>query len=317
MKNSWLKILILRPILTILTFLIGILSINVGVYQPDFTESTSVNFADQGMSKSKASAWNLLLRFEGKDLSTVSREAMRDLENAVFEITNGAGGFGEMRRIAKISNEHGQRYYVLIGEEPLVMIPGAPRLCFLLFDLNGKQVASEMFDAGWRIDLKNENVRSSDEIGREIIEVLCEPVINGRPIEKQTYALVGTSIVLIRLENKTGELVRNNYSAPNLRIGPDVKFLSPTDWKSSLTSIDPADVLASLTWLSGVHLNPKKLPFDYGQIQYEHMDDVSLNEQLESNGEVRRTIEALSSSENKWVREAAKLDLNHVKEYPE
>src|SRR5262249_16602852 len=159
-------------------------------------------------------------------------------------------------------------------------IPDASRLYFRLFDLSGKQIDSESFDAGWRIDLTGAEVRFSNEIGREIIEVSCEPVINGADIRKQDYAVVGTTILLIRLESKNGELVRNDYYAPNWRIGPDIKARSSVDWKSNLTSDDTAQVLASLTWLGGTHVNPKKLPFDYGQIPYEDLESATLNDQL-------------------------------------
>ena len=307
MKGFWLKIFTFRPILTLLTFLVGVSAVNIGFLRPIFSSKSDSDSTYWGVFKSKSSAWNCFLSFEGKDLSTLDRKAMGLLEEAVFKITDGQGGYGDIEQIAKISNEQGQDYHLLVGVGHPPVVPSASRLYFLLFDLNGNQVDSEMFDAGWRIDLSDANVRVSNEIGREIVEVSSVNVVRGTYAEKQTYALVGTSFELVRLENEKGQVVRNDYYAPNMRIGPDIKNWSSIEWKNSLFPSDPAKVLASLTWLNGVHINPGRPPYDYGRIPYEDMAEAALNDQLRSDKEIKNLIDGLLNSKNKWVREAARL----------
>jgi hypothetical protein len=205
------------------------------------------------------SAWQTLLSFENQDLKILQEQKKKFLQNAIDEFVGKTTDFAFPRLLSQISNAKNEKFYLLIEELPLLTIPGNCGLRIYLFDLNGKQLKKLSFDSGWRISLTDINIRYSNKIGRELIEVGSEPVINGRDVAKQYYALIDRDILLIRLEDSRGQLVSNLYGAPNYTIGTNRTGLAAEERKSWLKSNDTAEILASLTWLSGKHLNPNKL----------------------------------------------------------
>lgn len=263
----------------------------------------------------KSEIWKRVLSFEDQNLSKLSNEQKIKLFQDFYRLFDKEiyAGYGEEVLFSKISNENNQKYYVLIGEEPLVTIPGDCGLYFQIFDSSGNHINSLSFKAGWRIDLKDIKIRYSSEIGREIVEVSSEPVINGRDIVKQFYALVGKEILLIRLENSKGQAVKNDYTAPNFTIGLNISGRSENYWENSLKSGDSANLLASLTWLNGIHINPEKLPAFYKKVPHETISEAKLALKVQNNKNIKLVIQNLSNSENNWIKEAANLanDLEH------
>ena len=126
-------------------------------------------------------------------------------------------------------------------------IPGNCSLRIFIFSSEGQLLNSIIFPSGYRIELKNIKVVSKPEIGRKVIEVESEPVINGRDITKQYYALIGDKILPIRLEDSRGEIVQNDYTSSDHTIGLTLIGRSAEQWKQSLESKDIAEILAALT----------------------------------------------------------------------
>lgn len=123
------------------------------------------------------------------------------------------------------------------------------------------------------------------QVGRKVIEVSSAPSINGRDVAKQFYALVNDDVLLIRLEDKAGHLIRNTYGAPNHTFGFTITGRSANEWKAALESGDFAEVLATLTWLSGTHLDPKEaVPEISGMppVAHEDMSEARLAADLSS-----------------------------------
>lgn len=255
-----------------------------------------------------------LKQFENKRLELESDGQRTELQNVFnnyfteskHEKLNGLVSFRELRLISKINNKENQNVFAVIEMSQLVTIPGNCGLHFKIFDTNGRFINSVSFYAGYRIRIKDIKVRYSSEIGRNIVEVSSEPVINGRDIVKQYYALIGKEIKLIRLENSKGQSVRNIYGTPNITIGPNKIELLENKWKESLKSSDAAQIMSSLLWLSGEHLNLEEIPDYY----HENVNEALFAQDLNNDNEINVEVDALSDSKNMWIKEIAKLTKN-------
>lgn len=254
-------------------------------------------------SEERKRAWQKLLSLENQDLSKIDD---RELYTAVSVLVGENGRSGDLTVFAKISNEKGQVFYALIGQEQLVTIPGNSELFVNIFDLEGSHMNAFAFNAGWRISLRGQKVVLQKEIAREAIVVSSEPVINGRDVRTQYYALIGTDLRLIRLENSKGESVRNNYEFPNKVIGPTIANRSKEVWEKSLGSNDIAEILASLMWINGLH---RDLSEDYPsefRVQQESVDQVKLVDSIRKGAAVRNLSQRFLGKDMKWLIDSIK-----------
>lgn len=183
------------------------------------------------------------------------------------------------------------------------MIPGDSRLQVSVFDHQGKLLDSSDFGAGWRIMITKTRFVYMKTFGREVLEVESQPTINGADVRKQYYALIEDRMRLIRLEDSNGDLRVNFYGSPNHTIGFTDVGRSAEDLEKSLISEDTAQSLATLTWLGGDHLDPQM-----GEPGYYHEDlsEARLVEEVRARPAVKKLVNALKDSRNKWVREAAR-----------
>lgn len=208
------------------------------------------------------------------------------------------------RLLTKLSDSKGQTRYILIEESPLLFIPGNSGLRVHVFTLDGSLIRSSGFHTGWRIEITDVRVAYMAQIGRQALEVKSEPVINGGDVAKQFYALVNDDVLLIRLEDKDGHLVRNVYGAPNVTCGFTITDRSVDEWENALKSSDTAEVLATLSWLSGTHWDPRQPAPEY---QHEEISEAQIAAAACSSQGVKATLKTLQLSEKPWVREAASL----------
>jgi len=142
------------------------------------------------------------------------------------------------------------------------------------------------------------------EIDRDVLEVGSRPVINGRDIARQYYALVGDTVTLIRLEDSRGEPVKNIFGAPNHTIGPNLAGRSAAEWEKALGSTDSAETLSALAWLGGRHWDIQKPLPEY---EHEELAEAQLADSVRTRRSVQDAIHKLAKSKNRWVREAAEL----------
>ena len=300
----------LHLLMALLTFILGVSIAALGYLRPTLPGAPERPVSRQSLESPSTNlqAWQVLLSFEGRDLRNLDRESADRLRRAI-EALLGNRSAGEHsilspRLVSKLSNGQGQIRYALIEEYPLLTIPGRSRIYAHVFDGEGGLLSSSDFNGGHRIFLTGMEVTYSPEIGREILVVNSQPAINGADIARQYYALVGEQILLIRLEDSGGRLVRNTYSAPGHTIGVTLTGRSAEEWVSALKSSDVAEVLATLTWLSGTHLNPRKPEPDYS---HEEMREARLADKVRSREAVRTVLDTLTQSGNAWVRSGAEL----------
>lgn len=290
----------LRLIIAFGTFLVGIFAVTFWYF--NFESSISRNHK-QDINEDKSNLEN----FKNRSLSALNSEELRGLQKNLSKINDESFNFDALELVAKIPNGENKLNYVSIIGKPLIVIPSNSKIYFEIYNEDGSLINSGTFNAGWRISIEKIEVRFSPEIGRKIIEVTSEPVINGRDIFKQYFALVGNEIRLIRLEDSKGQVVRNDYYAPNLTVGLNIVGRSADEWKSSLKSGDSAEILSSLTVLSGKHLNLEKLPLSFGKVEFESMNEAEFIRELNKDKEIKSAIQNLTKSEKVWLKEAAIL----------
>ena len=259
-------------------------------------------------------AWRVLLSLENQYLGELDEESERELKKAIVTLVGPRDDWPLIPRlVSRISNAEGQTSYALIEESPLLTIPGDSGIRVHLFSLEGKLLGSSAFQSGWRITLTGMKVKYLPEIGREVLEVSSRPVIGGRDVARQYYALIGEEMLLVRLEDSGGRLIRNYYDTPNDTIGPTLTGRSADEWERALESNDVAEVLATLTWLGGTHLNPRNPLLVYA---HEEMSEARLADEVRALKGVKAALGKLAQSENEWVRSAAQLAVD-VKYRPE
>jgi hypothetical protein len=260
----------------------------------------------------KGAAWQTLLLFENQPLSKLAKPQAEQLQKAIDALVRKRENeFLVPRLLTTISDSKGQTRYALIEESPLLTIPGNSGLSVHVFTQDGSLLRSSVFQTGWRIVVTNIRVIYLAQINRMALEVRSAPVINGRDVAKQFYALINDDVLLIRLEDKAGHLIRNAYGAPNHTFGLTITGRSANDWQTALESADPAETLATLTWLSGTHLDPKEplpvAPQGWPEVSHEDISEARLASAVRTREGVQRNLKALLLSQNLWVRQAAKL----------
>lgn len=297
----------LRLVVAILTFIIGVSLALFGRPRPNAPGvlGNPVSPRSQERSSANIAAWRVLLSLENQDLGELDEESKRELKKAIVALVGPRDDWPLIPRlVSRISNAEGQTSYALIEESPLLTIPGDSGIRVHLFSLEGKLLGSSAFQSGWRITLTGMKVKYLPELGREVLEVSSRPAIGGRDVARQYYALIGEEMLLVRLEDSDGRLIRNYYDTPHATIGPTLTGRPADEWERALESNDVAEVLATLTWLGGTHLNPRNPLLVYA---HEEMSEARLADEVRALEGVKAALGKLAQSENEWVRSAARL----------
>ena len=163
----------------------------------------------------------LLLSFQNQNFNDLSDEQRSKIQSAIDSIV-GAQNRSEFpffaRMFRSMSNTNGQRRFVLVREQPLLTIPGEPRVRIHVFDAAGKQLTSNEFSGGWRTRVTDVRISDNALIRQETLVVDGEHWIGGH-LSHQYYVLVSDQIVPAYLE-WDGEIKRQEYLLQNGSIAP-------------------------------------------------------------------------------------------------
>jgi hypothetical protein len=196
----------------------------------------------------------------------------------------------------------GRTRLVLFQGTPLWCIPGNSSAHIFVFDVEGRLLTKCGFSTGWRITIEDAHWQEDSGHGFPCLLVCSAPSINGADITSQYYAFLEGTFALVRMEDSAGELVTVNYHNPNHTIGPAVPERTTEQWEAAVRSSDRAEVLRTLVWLSGDHSDP---PLRLDGISVERFEDASRALEARARPGLRSAVEDLTSSEDRWVQEAA------------
>jgi|WetSurMetagenome_2_1015567.scaffolds.fasta_scaffold64777_1 hypothetical protein len=117
---------------------------------------------------------------------------------------------------------------------------------------------------------------------------------------------------MVRLDDNKGGLVKNHYRWRAPAKGPAVPNRTRDEWIRSLTSDSPVEQLATLVWLSGVHLSSGDARHE--NTSQESIEDSRLFEAVRDAVETGKALRKLTNSKNPWVQEYARLALQPISE---
>jgi len=195
------------------------------------------------------------------------------------------------------------RYAVFSGQH-LFTIPGTSSASILLVSASGAEIGSWSFSTGWRIDIQSASTSFDDKLQAQVITVSTAPVINGRDVAKQYFALVDDKLYFIRMEDSKEKLIRNHYLSPNHTLGGDLPASDAAAWSALLESRKLPLRLAALTYLSGTHMNPDR---SRTNVTSERVEDARLARTFRAADSTKKCITDYRKSDNAWLKEAANL----------
>ena len=274
-------------------------------------QETDVSASVPQAGQPYADEWIDLLSLADHDPNTLDTDAKRRLAQRLVELGGRQDSDGSPIVLDLSSNRTNARRFVLLAGGGPVVIPGESRASVRIFDTEGNKLSTQDFSTGWRIAFDRARVVYQMAMTRSVIEILTNRFAGGRDVSRQFYALLESELVLIRLEDSSGQILRNSYQAKNWTIGPIPRHREPADWEASLRSDDPVDVLRALVWIGGEHCYPgdddsTSPNTDPGTSIHKTIRSKPVNEVRAMPG-VKRRLKELVRSKNKWIREAAEL----------
>jgi len=213
--------------------------------------------------------------------------------------------------LRNVSCAQGQKGYALLEYVQEFQIPGSMYLRVSLFDVQGIHQVSELFPCGWRKGITN--IEFTEDPGRGVttLNVATEYDAGGDEVVRQVYAFGPRDMFLIRIEDRLGRAVRNNYRLEysNGCVGPRVRESNRETFRRLEFSEDPVEVLAALVWFSGIHTTIYGPPYDS---PYAERREGSVASQDGYLSRARRRLLELAQSADPWIREYARLALEPV-----
>ena len=268
----------------------------------------------RGATKVSTPVWKSLMKYEGKPFKQLDPEAQTEFKDAASIITTDMTKIGTIKPelFAKLKDSQGKDIYTLIRVDSPMNSHAETHIQAFYFNKKGEMFNSSEFNCGWKIDVGTVLRTYIPEIKRNGIMIESYIFFMRNKPSYQYYAMVGNQLLLVRNEDAKGKLLRGRHGAPNLTPGFIIKGRSPEEWEKSLQSKDNAEVLATLMWLSGTHLNPNKPVPDW---YHEDLSEAQLVDTVRSRAGVKATLEILTQSKNPWIREAAVM-ATKVEYYP-
>jgi len=183
-------------------------------------------------------------------------------------------------------------------------VPGSSSASIFLLSPAGNEIGRWSFPIGWRSRMNSASTSFDESLKAQIVTVETAPLINGRDVAKQYFALVDDKFYFIRMEDSKGLLIRNNYLYPNHTLGGIAPAKDMAAWMSLLESSQLALRLAALTYLSGMHMNPDK---PQTEILSESIDDAKTARAFTMANTAAKRIEDYRHSQVPGLKEAADL----------
>ena len=116
--------------------------------------------------------------------------------------------------------EHPNGNLVFLEAQNIFMIPGQSSARVTILNKNGNLINETEFATGWRIAVVNAERVDANNSGQFLFAINSAPVINGRDVTKQYYAIHDEHLILLRLEDSDGNVLKNGTE--NHMIGPEL-----------------------------------------------------------------------------------------------
>jgi hypothetical protein len=265
-----------------------------------------------------------LSRYASKDLRKLTTNDVAVLQ-AEFKDRTGAElgekwGWCPLAPWALARYDTGNVSWILVEAYPGYDIPDVSGLKVHFFNKSWGRVCTHAFPTGYRFFLNEVTVQRREQLDRPLIVAKTtsagpfitspgpkRPAFEQGDFQLQYYALIGTNLFMVRLEDNKGLVARNHYrwSAPPK--GPPVPTRTKEQWIGCLESSNVVQQLSALVWLTGAHLSSheERMP-DHNQ---EAVSDSRLFESVRDDPRKASLMTKLRKNKNQWVQDYARLGL--------
>jgi len=258
--------------------------------------------------------------YVGQDLRKLQGTSLAEFTNELRQLT---GDPPEEATWASVSPwwlssfRVGAASWVLFEAYPGMDIPDWSHVRVQIFDQRWNRLLRQSFPTGYRLYLRRARVVECQRpkqhfLVTEVTSAHPAPELarrgDGRICRRQHYALLGTALAMVRLEDGQGRLVRNSYGWGKPCMGPPVPDRTEEEWMQSLRSSDVVELLASLVWLTGRHL-PSATQRTVG-VSQEPVERSRCFESVRDDPRTHRILRVLEAHRNPWVREYARLGIS-------
>lgn len=201
------------------------------------------------------------------------------------------------------------------GEES----PGISFVVSHVFDRDWRILVTQTFPTGYRYFITDAAVVRQTELGESALVVKtaasslealsdrAHPPEARRFDRVEYFAFVQGRLELVRMENNQKQVERNSYTTRKPLDGPEPPNLSSSEWMGRLESGRIAERLAALVWLTGHHMaSTASRPRSHS---CEPVENSIHFEVVSSALGTQQTLRNLKTSQNRWLREYASLEL--------
>jgi hypothetical protein len=259
-----------------------------------------------------------LSRYAGRDLRKLTTNEAALFRSEVTAKTGVKLGEYSMQPWLLARFDQAGVAWVLIEGYPGYAIPDVSGVTLHFFDKSWTQICNETFPTGYRFFLNQVTVQRGANLNCPLIvaKATCSgpfitspgpkrPAFEQGDFQRQYYALSGTNVLLVRLEDDNGKLVRNSYGWSAPMKGPRVPTRTKAEWLEWLGSSNAVQKLYVLVWLTGGHLSSQGGRMtDHNQ---ESVQDSKMYEAVRDDPQLTSILKRLLGDSQPWVRDYAGL----------
>lgn len=219
-------------------------------------------------------------------------------------LTNQKTEAGQIRlvplRFQMIEWPNGNTFFVLFARPNIVTIPGHDGIMIHSFGVGGGEYSrSGVSFRSRRYAVLDVKVEQRKFAPFPVIQISLKGKSSQARVAAVFLGLKNDEWVIVRLEDENGKILSNDYRE-NSPSAIDYESRTTPPALVVLDEADPVSTLKSLLWLGGIHDSPEKETIPFIKLARNSPD-------------VRKKLEALTSSKSPWIREAAQLALSPPK----
>jgi hypothetical protein len=214
------------------------------------------------------------------------------------------------RYILRHQLANGAHSYIVFAEYP-VMFGDSPRFAQVhIFDADTNLLGSTKISIGYRRSLKAVAYRQDAVLGIPILDVNTTNFLRIEGDNREIYAVMDDRISLLRIEDKSGKLIPNDFGNDEATIGATPPLRTAEEWEAALASHHAWIVLESLTWVGGRHKYVEKVV--HRELNEEQKVKL-LVFAVRERAAVVNLIAKHAQSDIPWIREAAEAAIEELR----
>ncbi len=268
--------------------------------------------------------------YASKDLRKLDENALKEYGRKIESLTGDKVNYTEWRTprpwwLKPVESENAA--WILLEAYPGYDVPDMSFMCIQVFDKKWKRCVRQTISTGYRMKLDSVEGAMDNSLKQFVLVAKVSstgpfvvlpdgkrPAFEQGAFQRQYYAMLEDRVVLVRLDDDTGQLAQNHYRWRSPSKGPPVPKRTREEWIRSLESESPVRQLETLVWLTGTHLPSTQERSEHAN--QESVEDSTVFEAVRDAQETSKALRSLKDSKVEWVSEYATLALDIRKSKP-